>query len=216
MRRELGCADHAARVGVEAVVQADEVRPRRAVRRGVGTSRTPSAAASAGSARGEKAMISHAPGLHQARELAAAGAEPDDAEHLAGQVDAHRLRLQVPAAACGRALCCSARRLASARISRNAEDAVAWVSVSGALKTATSLAVQAARSILSMPAPARPITVRRSAPSAKAAAFTHGRKMTIAFALRDVRRRDLQRVEPVPVAGVAGLRALVAQKAVGG
>ena len=56
---------------------------------------------------------------------------------------------------------------------------MAWVSVSGALKTATSLAVQAARSILSMPAPARPMTVRVRAPAAKAAALTQGRKMTM-------------------------------------
>ena len=63
-----------------------------------------------------------------------------------------------------------------------------------------------------MPAPARPMTTRAAAPAAKAAAFTHGRKMTMPFAGGDVGRGDLERVEAVPVAGVAGRRGLVAEE----
>ena len=97
MQRELGGADQAAGGRVEAVVQADEVglgEERREARDQLDAERR----GGGGVGVGREGAEPHAPGGGEAGELAAAGAEADDAEGLAGQVGAHGLRLQVPAA----------------------------------------------------------------------------------------------------------------------
>ena len=59
-----------------------------------------------------------------------------------------------------------------------ADEAVGWFRARGALKTATPCSVQAARSILSYPAPDRPITTRSPAPRANVLRLTQGRSTT--------------------------------------